>query len=268
MYSFIMLLALFCLVSSNNLYAGVPEEMKITVIYDNYPARQDMTGDWGFACLVETDKARVLFDTGAKADLFADNCRKLKIDPSGVDAVVISHNHWDHIAGLKPLLTEKRGMKVYMPASTEAEIIQDLRKTGAEIYLEPDPVEICEGIFLTGESGTSVREQGLVLFTGQGVVVLTGCAHPGIVAIAQEASEFHGEKIAGIFGGFHLMKHEKEAVDSIIKDFRALGVTFTGATHCTGEKQMKWFEEAFGDNYISLGTGKVISISRDGISHN
>ncbi len=263
------LLLAFCMLTgilSGNLFAQEPSDMTISVIYDNYPAKDGMEGDWGFACLLETDKTKILFDTGAKADLFEKHCSIMKIDLDNLDAVVISHNHWDHTGGLMQLVEKHQGINVYMPPSTPGNIVTDLENAGAEILLERDPVQIAEGIFLTGESGSEVREQGLVLNTGQGLVVLTGCAHPGIVQIAKEASDFHGRKIAGIFGGFHLMNHSEESVEGIIKSFREFGVQFTGATHCTGEKQIEWFREVFQESYISLGSGRVLTITTEGIS--
>ena len=79
--------------------------MKLIIIYDNEIYREGigLKSDWGFACLIETAHDMVLFDTGAKGNILLHNMDKLKIDPIGIDKIVISHEHRDHKGGLKAL---------------------------------------------------------------------------------------------------------------------------------------------------------------------
>jgi len=72
--------------------------------------------DWGFSCLVESDDQKILFDTGAKAEVLAGNMKKLGIDLFQIDAVFISHDHWDHTGGLAAVL-EKNQVPVFVPES-------------------------------------------------------------------------------------------------------------------------------------------------------
>ena len=74
----------------------------------------------------------------------------------------------------------------------------------------------------------------------------------------KKAEEISGDKIYMVFGGFHLMRHSESAVRDIIAQFRELGVKKCGATHCTGDPQIKMFKDAYGDDYVSIGTGKVL----------
>ncbi len=78
--------------------------MKITIIYDNVVWESTLTPDWGFACLVETTGQTLLFDTGAKGNILLGNMELIGIDPFAIDAVFISHSHWDHIGGLADFL--------------------------------------------------------------------------------------------------------------------------------------------------------------------
>jgi len=80
------------------------EPVTITVVYDNSSLQKDLMSDWGFACVVDAAGHRLLFDTGAKGDLLLANVRKLGIDPTTFEAVVISHNHWDHTGGREAVL--------------------------------------------------------------------------------------------------------------------------------------------------------------------
>jgi len=64
-----------------------------------------------------------------------------------------------------------------------------------------------------------------------------------------------------VFGGFHLMEKSEEEMDVIISGMKALDVVKCGATHCTGDKQIKMFRDAFSENYFELGAGNIIVIN-------
>jgi len=88
--------------------------MKVTFIYDNETAREDLIADWGFSCLVEEENTpTILFDTGTDGSILLSNMRKLNIDPLGIEEVFISHGHFDHIGGLSDFLRMNSNVKVY-----------------------------------------------------------------------------------------------------------------------------------------------------------
>jgi 7,8-dihydropterin-6-yl-methyl-4-(beta-D-ribofuranosyl)aminobenzene 5'-phosphate synthase len=76
------------------------EYVSITVIYDNNPFLKDLQTDWGFSCLVEIGKTRLLFDTGDNGGILLVNMSKLGIDPKSINLVFLSHFHHDHTGGL------------------------------------------------------------------------------------------------------------------------------------------------------------------------
>jgi 7,8-dihydropterin-6-yl-methyl-4-(beta-D-ribofuranosyl)aminobenzene 5'-phosphate synthase len=119
-----------------------------------------------------------------------------------------------------------------------------------------DPMEILPGIHTTGELGSSIREQALVVETEQGLVVVTGCAHPGVVEIVRRAKELVDGEVALVMGGFHLGDASEEQIDNIIADFRELGVQQVAPSHCTGDIARNMFAEAFGDNCTLPGIGQ------------
>jgi 7,8-dihydropterin-6-yl-methyl-4-(beta-D-ribofuranosyl)aminobenzene 5'-phosphate synthase len=167
--------------------------MKVTIVYDNRPARPDLAGDWGFACIVDAHEKRILFDTGAKGAILMDHLRTLEIDPASVDAVFISHDHWDHTGGLAAFL-ERRQVPVYVPA-----VCAD--PPGVETLVRLDePREIAPGLFSTGELGK--MEQSLVVRTGPDTTaVIVGCSHPGVGNILDAAASV-GTPTA-LLGGLH-----------------------------------------------------------------
>src|SRR5689334_7923251 len=84
--------------------AGAADGKQITILYDAFGPQSALQMDWGFAAFVEYGGKRILFDTGNNAKIFEHNVAELGIDLARLDAVVISHRHGDHTAGLKYLL--------------------------------------------------------------------------------------------------------------------------------------------------------------------
>jgi 7,8-dihydropterin-6-yl-methyl-4-(beta-D-ribofuranosyl)aminobenzene 5'-phosphate synthase len=131
---------------------------------------------------------------------------------------------------------------------------------GLEPILVREPAQICTNLFTSGEFDYKIAEQTLVLNTKHGLVVMTGCSHPGIVEMLKEIKKTFNKDIYMVFGGFHLLQKSEKEMQSIIAGMKALGVVKCGATHCTGEPQIKMIKEAFGENYFELGVGNKIII--------
>ena len=235
--------------------------VKMTVLYDNYLFSEGTKTAWGFSCVIEGTEKNILFDTGGESEVLMHNIDKLNINPESVEIIVISHNHWDHTGGLFTFLEKKSGIPVYLPHSFPGEFIDKVKDSKATVILTNEPVEICKDVYSTGEIEGPVNEQSLIVKTNKGLVVVTGCAHPGIVNIIKRAQEIMGEEVYLVFGGFHLMRHSEEKVKEIISQFRELGVKKCGATHCTGDMQINLFKEAYGNDYIEMGTGRVLEFS-------
>jgi 7,8-dihydropterin-6-yl-methyl-4-(beta-D-ribofuranosyl)aminobenzene 5'-phosphate synthase len=122
------------------------------------------------------------------------------------------------------------------------------------------PDTIFPSVFTTGELGTGIKEQALLLRTARGQVVLTGCAHPGIVEMVKAAKIQTGEDIYLVIGGFHLGGASESEVISIINSLKALGVKKAAPCHCSGQRTRELFEQHYGNEYIANGVGKVIVI--------
>ncbi len=236
------------------------DSIKITILYDNYVHIEGTKADWGFSCLIQGIEKTILFDAGTQPDILWHNIETLGVDISQVDAIVISHNHGDHTGGL-PSVLEKlpRAVPVYAPSSYLGDAVES--KTG-QVKRQLEPSEICENVFLTGEMGDAIKEQALILEGKQETVLVTGCAHPGIVSIIKQAKSVMNRNIDFAFGGFHLMSTPENQVHRIIEQFKQLGVTRCGATHCTGPKAIDLFKNAYGDDYVPMGVGRVITIRK------
>jgi len=233
-------------------------EMTITVVCDNYPYKEGLETAWGFSCLITGTEKTILFDTGGDGSMLLDNMEKLVIDPNSIDIVVLSHIHGDHTGGLKSFLEKNSGVTVYLPKSFPIKFKDEVKGCGAKTVEVEQPLEICENVYSTGQLGKLIKEQSLIVRTNKGLVVITGCAHPGIVKIVGTAKDLLKDDILLVMGGFHLEWATKGKLEKIISAFKKSNVRYVGPCHCTGDKARALFEKHFGKNYIKSGAGKVI----------
>lgn len=230
-------------------------ELSITVVFDNKTLRPDLVPDWGFASVIRFGGRTILFDTGANGAILLDNMKKLNINPGRIEIVALSHAHWDHANGLGSFLELNSNVTVYLPQSFPKEFKSEVKSFGARVEEIGQGGELFEGVFTTGEMKTGViEEQALALKTSSGVVVITGCAHPGIVNIVRLAKEITGDSIYLVLGGFHFPR------PSVVDSFRELGVQKAAPCHCSGDDALAFFSKAYGDDYIDVGVGREIVI--------
>lgn len=263
----IMLLWVGCLVNTitvNAQPADPNESVTLTVLYDNYTQGSRLQTAWGFSCLIEGSRQTILFDTGGDPKVLAANCQKLNIDPRSIDIVVISHMHWDHINGLEWLIQENDHFTLFLPDSAPDQTVADLKARVDQVERISANQCLCPAVFSTGTLPHQIPEQALCLETPEGLVIITGCSHPGIVKMIQTAKEISGQKIHLVFGGFHLTNQTTEQIQQIIRDIQSLGVEKIGPTHCTGDKAIAVFRDAWGKNFISMGAGKQIQLPVSG----
>jgi len=237
-------------------------EITITVIYDNYRHRKDLEPGWGFSCIVEFNDTRILFDTGADGDLLLENMQKLKIDPGLIDTIFLSHEDFDHVGGVLSILSVNSNVTVYTPRSFSSSFKSEMREAGARVQEIHEFIELQKNMYSTGELGISQREQAMVLRTKGGLVIITGCAHPGIVHIVQRAKEELKDNVLLVMGGFHLMGMDNDRVMQIINAFRSMGVQYAGPCHCTGESPREMFRKEMGSGFVEVGTGIKIIIDQ------
>lgn len=233
------------------------ERAVLTVLYDNNPYDPRLRTAWGFACLVETSHGVVLFDTGGDGGVLLANLETLGFDPRRIQAVVLSHIHSDHVGGLEALLKLNDDLIVYVPQSFPEEFVAALGGR-ARVVEVAGRQEIIRGIYSTGELGDKIIEQSLVVETARGLVVLTGCAHPGVTQIVRRAAE--QGMVHLVMGGFHLAGASPAEVQEVIDELEALGVEKVAPCHCTGTDAIASFAEAFGPDFIQAGVGTVVSI--------
>jgi len=157
-----------------------------------------------------------------------------------------------------------------------------VESAGGVPLLASNPVKIADGVTTTGEitritdyekvSGFLmveedhfiedfvVDDQALVInLKSKGLVVVTGCAHAGVVNTIIHAQKImETEKVCAVLGGFHLIDADDERIQATVADLTELNIGFLGPCHCTGEKATRKLKEAFGDKCQPLKTGDVL----------
>lgn len=229
---------------------------RILILYDNRTTRDTIIPGWGFSALIELSGRRILFDTGADNLVLEHNARILKVNLALTDALALSHEHCDHMGALYFALRE--GLEVYYPASFSSSFTERIGQAKAHGHPVSQAVEIIAGIHSTGELGTTVREQALVVEGKDGPILVTGCAHPGIVEVAQVATTVAGDPLQLILGGFHLLYTKDNEVQAIASDLKQIGVRRIAPCHCTGERAMELLKGAFGKAYLKVKAGSEL----------
>jgi 7,8-dihydropterin-6-yl-methyl-4-(beta-D-ribofuranosyl)aminobenzene 5'-phosphate synthase len=176
--------------------------------------------------------------------------------------VVLSHAHSDHTGGLRGLLDTGVRPTVYVPRSFPARFKAAVRSV-TELVEVVEPAEIRPGIHTTGAVGSRIVEQALAVETADGLVVVTGCAHPGVVKMARRAKAHADGELALVVGGFHLGGASIRRIARTIAGFRDLGVQRVAPCHCTGGRAIRMFAEAYGKNFVEVGAGRAIPIGSD-----
>ncbi|MGC9516499.1 MAG: MBL fold metallo-hydrolase [Methanomicrobiales archaeon] len=196
--------------------------MEVKILYDNLSLEGYEKG-WGFSCLITNLENKVLFDTGWNGDILLHNLGVAGVNLDEIDKIVLSHAHWDHTGGITHIMNNVKA-DIYLGKSFSNNLKNELRSYSNVIEVSK-PIRICENIYSTGELGENIKEQSLLLETDKGLVIVTGCAHPGLDVIIESSKTF-GE-IYSIIGGFHDNQNLKLLDD----------IPFIVPCHCTVKKE-------------------------------
>jgi 7,8-dihydropterin-6-yl-methyl-4-(beta-D-ribofuranosyl)aminobenzene 5'-phosphate synthase len=240
------------------------DSVKVTTLLDNDVWKRGLASSWGLSLYVEVnseeERHTILMDTSGSFDALFKNVAKLEVNFSDVEAVFISHWHLDHSGSLShvlPLLRQQT--PVYVPCENTFGI-KKIRAAGGTPIVCSGPLYLMEGVMSTGEIGGGVSEHSLVIdIRDKGLVVLSGCAHPGIVNIVKCAQQVSGiPKVYAVIGGFHISS--KSEVTYVAEFLRDLGVKLVSPCHCTGVDAKNTVADILKGNYVKNGSGKVYLI--------
>jgi 7,8-dihydropterin-6-yl-methyl-4-(beta-D-ribofuranosyl)aminobenzene 5'-phosphate synthase len=289
--------------------------LKITTLADNLVLTKCL-GQWGLSFLLEFvdtrgNSRKVVFDTGIEKKALIYNIKKLELDMSDVDCVVISHGHLDHTATTVEIVNSAGGVNVYAHPHTflprfrqekngkrrqmgvpKGEGIEDIEKAGGKIIFNTEAKEIVPGLWTTGQIDRmtsferalplSKGERTIILVDGKevedrilddqavwtnidkaGTLVITGCAHAGLVNTLLQVKRISERKLYGFAGGTHLVGRSHEYLQSTIKELRKFALTLISPCHCTGFKAMAKLWQSFPDEFVLNFAGRVIDTEKE-----
>ncbi len=254
--------------------------MVVSTLTDNN-AGGHTQAEHGLSYLIEHDGKKVLFDTG-QSDMFLKNSGFMEIDLSGLDIIILSHGHFDHGNGLEYLSGGKLlchpgcFIKRFRKADHSYIGLKNSKDELAEkftLITSSTPYQISEKIIFLGEiprktdfesKSTSflldesipdfvMDDSAIALLLDEGLFVITGCGHAGIVNTLEHAKKVTGENtIYGIMGGFHLKKADNQTKETIVY-LQKNRVVHVYPSHCTDNPALGLFHENFGTKKVRTG---------------
>lgn len=278
--------------------------MIIKTLVENTSISKKFKNEHGLSLYIKTNKHDILFDLGA-SNLFFENANTLSVDVLEIDTIVISHGHYDHAGGLEKILelnskaniyikkdafnnfySNREGEMVYIGlaknlldkaliesqriiVSRDCHIIDEelelYSKLETKNYLPEGNKDLFkkDSDFLIPDDFS--HEQYLIIKEGNKTILLTGCAHKGIVNIVEEFIKLKNYSPDYVIGGFHLLKEPMRSskgqrrIEEIAKYLKGVGAKYY-TCHCTGNKAYKILKEILGDRIEYLSTGSQIEI--------
>jgi 7,8-dihydropterin-6-yl-methyl-4-(beta-D-ribofuranosyl)aminobenzene 5'-phosphate synthase len=244
----------------------------------------------------------ILFDTNSAAKPVLNNLKLLGKNPQDISTIFLSHCHYDHTDGLAGILDAlSRSVPVIAHPETFRPCFEinpdgmrmigmgyhreELEQKGAEFVLVREPLKLMTGVMTTGEvqrvtsyekledlytldGSRVVQDQelddtALVLNTRRGLVIISGCAHAGIVNTILTAQRVAGiEKVLAVIGGLHFVDASEEKVENSIL-FLHENVDHVFAGHCTGFESCCKMNKVLQDRFHQITTGMTIRFSSD-----
>lgn len=253
----------------------------------------------GLSFYIETPKHKLLIDSGA-TEMFLHNADVLGVDLTQIDTFILSHGHYDHAGGLLAFAAKNPNAQIYLRASAGEDYYhltaQSQRYIGIDknimrlpqVIKVQDDINIDDELFLfsningkrypswsnlelkqkIGKSyiqDTFVHEQCLVITQGESRILMSGCAHNGILSIMERYFEIFGTYPDMVISGFHMIKksdYTGEEVDYIRQTayelLKTKALFYTG--HCTGQKAFDIMKEIMGERLQMFHSGSQLEL--------
>lgn len=217
---------------------------------------------WGVSFLIGED---VLFDTFGDRGVFLNSMRRFHVDASKIKHIILSHDEWDHISGLWYTINKYKNINVYICPNFQLEIKERIRSFGVNVVEVDRLLKIKDGIYTTGQlygesKGKNVYEQTLIVKSPNGLIIITGCAHPGIINIVDNIKRQFNENIYLVLGGLHLKDNTEGQINSVIAKLILSGISKIAPCHCTGRLATRLINKEYKDNFIQVKQSSSLEV--------
>ena len=234
--------------------------MHITALVENTASGHALLAEHGLACSIVCEGYHVLLDCG-QGLVLAHNARRMKIPLDDLDAVVLSHGHYDHTGGLEPVLQQNPQATLYahpdclLPryarrldgagVMSVSRTMRQAMERHQPLWIHTlQPTKILPRLTATGpiprvtdfedtggpffldpdcrQADLLADDQALFFDSSHGTVVLLGCAHAGVINTLLYIQQLtDGKPIHTVLGGMHLVRASAERLQCTIEQLRA-----------------------------------------------
>jgi 7,8-dihydropterin-6-yl-methyl-4-(beta-D-ribofuranosyl)aminobenzene 5'-phosphate synthase len=295
------------------------DDIRIRVLIDNAKGATGLHSQWGLSFWIETPNARVLLDCGGSG-AFLQNARLLREPIEAADAFVLSHGHFDHGGGVRELVDAAPFARLVLhpgalvprwslhkngkvdPIGLPDRSLAALRAVSERSIWALAPLEVAPGVWASGpvprrhaleeaertfylDTACTVRDhvvddQAAWIETPAGLVVLSGCAHSGVMNTVQHVREtVAGRGAAGghkvvvpvaadgqpavraVLGGMHLLQARKERLQATTDYLEALNLELCAPCHCTGKRATALLGERLPETVAEIVTGRELRLA-------
>ena len=225
----------------------------ILVLVDN-TSYSSLRSEWGWSVYISSPSWRIIFDADTDPSILEYNMSILNVGVNDIDFGILSHHHRDHSGGFRLLGSRRRRFKVYVPPGS----LEYLLEWGLDVVTVREPLEVASNLWIIGplKSGilAGLTELAIAVETSKGVIVVTGCSHPGLDKIVGKALETIGvDEAYMVIGGFH--NASRKAIDRV-----ASKCTYLAPGHCTPDKVKEYIKKRYMEKYVPVYAGLKIVV--------